>query len=351
MWPHSDPIDLGSEANVLLSKAPWFHRDSDRKGVTISKAQGLERRVASSMTGIGGADDLGLAWWNTALSPNRKKGRATPDELTHACRVLNELVAAGAALIGLCEISRTDVDHLGLHSALSGYLSSEPGSVVSPLSAFDTCIFYDPARLTLINEADVLVAYGGGQLRVGQRFAMRPVDRVEELHVIISHWPSRNTLGIHDPLRVLYGHALREAVNKLLDPDTSAQIVLMGDYNDEPFSDSIAISLRGSRDRERSLARTDILYNPFWRHMASFQHWGHDPCSDQGTYFYKSGDVSRWHTFDQMMFSNSLLKGSKDLLLDEERTRAYVAPWLDALVQRRDSIFDHRPIVGRLKRV
>lgn len=295
-------------------------------------------------------DEVGLAWWNTSLSPNKKKGLATDDHLTAAARIVDELIGAGAVLIGFCEVAEGDLEYLSANSGLVAFERTVAGSVAGRASTFDTSIAFDPHRLRLVEAADVLGAYGGGQLRVGQRFAFEPLTGGDLLHVIISHWPSRQTLGPNDPKRVMYGHILRETLSHIQAPDGGCQIVLMGDYNDEPFSDSIHVSLRATRDRERSKARNDVLYNPFWRHMASFEHDGHHPCSDQGTYFYKSGDVTRWHTFDQMMFSNSLLVGTRGWQMDESRTRAFSPAWLDELLLSSQSKIDHRPIVGLLKR-
>lgn len=297
--------------------------------------------------------EIGIAWWNTSLSPNANPGRATVTDLEDAVRTLEAMAAAGASLIGLCELAAADLAALvdKTSAEVSGFTWSAPGKPVSPWSKFDTCIGYDPAQLEMLRESDVLGSYGDSQLRIGQLFSFSPVAGGSILHVIVSHWPSRQTLGARDPMRVIYGQTLRVTVNALLEADDEAQVVLMGDYNDEPFNDSVSVVLRASRDRDRSRSGTGVLFNPFWRHMASFEHDGHEACSDQGTYYYKSGVVTRWHTFDQMIFSSSLVSGSRGWRLDEDRTRAFSPKWLDALLLDRKRIFDHRPIFGRLTRV
>jgi len=294
-------------------------------------------------------EELAFAWWNTSLSPN-VKGRADDDDLSHAVRAVDELIAEGVVLVGFCEISRKDVEHLSKHSSLATFGFSQAEQSVSGVSTFDTCIAYDPARLSLLHESVVVVPDGGGHLRVGQRFVLEPSAGGEPIHVIISHWPSRRTLAAGATERTTYGYVLRGVVDTLLAADAEAQIVLMGDYNDEPFNASIMEALKATRDRDRSKTRTDLLYNPFWRHLASFEHDVNGPCSDQGTYYYKSGKMTRWHTFDQMIFSSSLLTGAKEWQLDEGRTRAYSPSWLDDLLKKSASIFDHRPIVGRMQR-
>ena len=55
---------------------------------------------------------LTLAWWNTALSPTRKRDRAEPAQLDVAAGVIRRLIEAGADLIVLCEVSHRDIELL-----------------------------------------------------------------------------------------------------------------------------------------------------------------------------------------------------------------------------------------------
>jgi len=293
---------------------------------------------------------IGVAWWNTALSPNAGSGRAAKTDRTRASAVMDELVDSGCGVIGLCEVSKVDIDYFLANSLLGSFACTDPGSAAGPRSNFDTCLAYDPGIFTLVEEVDLTSSFGGSRFRVAQRFELQPVEGGKSLHVLLSHWPSRLHMGANDSRRVLYAGQLRETVNALLTDDPAAQIILMGDYNDEPFSESMCVGLRASRDRARSESKADLLYNPFWRHLSSYRRDPAHSCADEGTYYYHSGDTTRWHTFDQMMFSHGLLTGSDGLVLDEESTRAHVAPWLEKLLLDRNSLFDHRPIVGRLLR-
>jgi len=293
---------------------------------------------------------LGLAWWNTSLSPNADSDRASSSDRVNAAFAIDELVKWGAEVIGLCEVSQTDIDYLAIHSELRNFVCTAPGAAASSRSNFDTCLAYNPDRFTLISEVNVVAAHGPGHFRVAQRFELQPCNGGKPLHVLVSHWPSVLNVDTNDVKRVLYAMTLRNAVNGLLAVDPSAQIVLMGDYNEEPFSDGMCVALRASRDRSRSEKKPDLLYNPFWRHLSSYRRDAGHSCSDEGTYYFHSGDTTRWHTFDQMMFSFGLLTGTDGLALDEHTTRAHISPWLEKLLLDRKSLFDHRPIVGRLLR-
>lgn len=137
----------------------------------------------------------------------------------------------------------------------------------------------------------------------------------------------------------------------LLAGDPDAQIVLMGDFNDEPFASVMDATLLSTRDRKLVQQEPRLLYNPFWRHMTSYKHSEEShQFSDRGTYFHAAGQLTKWRTFDQMMFSSSLVRGTAEWVLDEIATRVVDFPALTKLVESRGNVFDHLPIVGRLQR-
>lgn len=294
---------------------------------------------------------LGLAWWNTSLSPNAKPGRAAAPDHAHAVDVLKAMIASGVSVVGLAEIAVADVDELRKDPEIGAWLFTEAGRPVGK-SRFDTCIAYDPARFTLSEEKEVIGRRGRRRLKVAQHFAFDLSGGVGALHVFVSHWPSRLHLHQAAPDRLVYAGVLRGAIDGILELDQSAQVVLMGDYNDEPFDNSMSYGLLASREREYAVKKPGLLYNPFWRHMASIVHGGAcSPCSDKGTYYYAGGEIARWFMFDQMLFSQSLLGIGGVWDLDDSLTRVYAANGLVESVLRSKSIFDHLPVVAHLKRV
>lgn len=292
---------------------------------------------------------LGIAWWNTSLSPNAAVGRASASDYQNAIQVIESITGSGVSLFGLAEISARDVDVVQVAGALPGFVVTEQDRPAGR-SKFDTCIAFDPRKFSLLDKGDVVKTRGEKTLRIGQRFRFGVSGATNALHVLVSHWPSKmHSSGL--PVGDAYAHHMREAVDAILSDEPAAQILLMGDYNDEPHSPNMSYHLRSTRDREFAVKRSGgLLYNPFWRHLSprcpSTTRW---PSHDHGTYHY-AGEMTKWHTFDQMLFSRSMLDGKGDWRLDEGRVEIFIDHSLKTLVQTA-TIFDHLPIMANLVRV
>jgi len=143
-------------------------------------------------------------------------------------------------------------------------------------------------------------------------------------------------------------HAALDA--EVLSDPAAVNVVLLEDFNDEPFDEGVERYIRASRDHELVRERTSLFYNPFWRHLSA----GPDgPVGDAsfGTYFHRNAEFSRWRTFDQMIFSSSLLTGGSGWMLDEKRTHVLQMPALAMAIASKASVLDHFPIIGHLERV
>lgn len=292
----------------------------------------------------------GLVWWNTGLTPNAAKDRASDADRDSAVEVLRAVCAARPALLGFSEIGAQDVDAFQKGTALGRYIFSECGRVVTSRSSFDTCVAFDPAILSLLDQSDVIAPLGNSRLRVGQRFLFGMSGSTSPLHVVISHWPSKLHPSEESPNN-MYGFVLRQLLDEIAKEDPDPQIVLMGDYNEEPYDECLSIYLRSTRDKARALYSPGLMYNPFWQHMSpSRAQVGRDSGGDHGTYYHSRGVLTRWHTFDQMMFSKSLLDGSRGWSLDEFRTRVFKDYGVDEIIQS-SSVLDHMPIISRLVKV
>lgn len=293
---------------------------------------------------------LTLAWWNTALSPTRKRDRAEPAQLEVAAGVIRRLIEAGADLIVLCEVSERDIDLLvsRLGKFLRNYSVLRMQDKVGA-SNFDTALLHHRS-LRVSTEPSIIQHHGSSWLRVAQKVSVTGQGALA-MTLYLSHWPSRRNLDALSALRALYGHALRIDIADRLKRFPKLPLVVLGDFNDEPFDPSISEALLSSRDRTLVERRRHLLYNPFWRHMTSYDaESSRIGSTSRGTYFHSRGDTTRWRTFDQMLFSASLLTGESGWLLDEKNTCVVHDHELAPLLRDRASIFDHLPILGRIFR-
>ncbi|AFM03537.1 putative extracellular nuclease [Bernardetia litoralis DSM 6794] len=113
----------------------------------------------------------------------------------------------------------------------------------------------------------------------------------EEINFIVNHWSSRG--GGEEksrPKRMVSALVARQIVDDLEAKNPNAKIILMGDFNDEPFNKSLTEGLQAVDSKD---LKGKELFNAFY----SLQKEG------KGTYNYK-GD---WNMLDQMIISNGLL--------------------------------------------
>ena len=117
------------------------------------------------------------------------------------------------------------------------------------------------------------------------------------VHVLVNHWPSRRGgVAQSEPRRRVAARAARGVVDELLEADPAANIVLMGDFNDEPTNRSITDELQasGTVTKKNPLQ----LYNT----LAALDKQG------QGSYNFR-GD---WDMLDQIIISQGLVEDVRE---------------------------------------
>jgi predicted extracellular nuclease len=103
----------------------------------------------------------------------------------------------------------------------------------------------------------------------------------ELIHVIVNHWPSRREGELESrSKRIKAAGVVKKAVEKIKSKDIDAKIIIMGDFNDNPNSESIQKHLVSSE-----------FFNP----MLDLYNGG------AGTLTYKKD----WYLFDQIIVSNN----------------------------------------------
>ena len=294
------------------------------------------------------SDTLSFAWWNTGLTP---RGRiATVEQQRIAAHLVELLVGGNIDFIALGEVSLNERVIYAEVASHYGYKIID-GFAKAGRSQFNMLFLYQPIRLNVSDPVAIIVKKGDRTLRIAQRLDIVVNRSDKPLHIFVSHWSSRLHLAEDAPDRALLGLRLRDAVDGIYaqyQPQVVPNIILMGDYNDEPFSKSLTDHLRATRDRALSIRKIDLLYNPFWQHLGA-------PCKPigrdrpGGTYFHAGGEITKWRLFDQFIVSSSFLE-SGDWILDENLTRIIEAPEYIQLLWDRTERFDHAPIVGVFRR-
>jgi hypothetical protein len=295
---------------------------------------------------------LRFGWWNTSLSPISKTNRATSDEIEIAdnliVKLLNEYFID---CLALGEISNIDINRISSKINKTDYAiidaTKKDGRVM-----FDLGIIYNKTKMSCLDNRSITNSFGIHDLKIAHRVDFQIAYTDNPIHLFVSHWPSRIYYHENDPVRDKLGHYLGEHIKKIhIDKSSNAHIVLMGDFNDEPFNQSISDNILATRDRRFAIKKNNFLYNPFWRHLGEKEPHvpkGFSKCFS-GTCYYKGDDNAKWHTFDQIMVSSSCLRGCP-WHLKENCTAILEIPPLDSLIPSSKTIFDHFPVMSVLER-
>ena len=136
------------------------------------------------------------------------------------------------------------------------------------------------------------------------------------VHVLVNHWPSRRGgIAKSEPRRLGAARIVRKTVDELLQTDPLANVILLGDFNDEPPDQSITGELRATG----SIRKKDPfqLYNT----VAALDEQG------RGSYNFR-GD---WNMLDQIILSQGLVEDARnvsDYYYRPESATVFAPEWL-----------------------
>jgi hypothetical protein len=139
------------------------------------------------------------------------------------------------------------------------------------------------------------------------------VFKKDTLHVFVNHWPSRSGgQAASEPRRIFAAQKIRHYVDSICARNPDANIVIMGDFNDEPGDKSLLEGLQAKTSKEE-LKDCD-LYN------TSFPYYK----QGKGTEKHKE----HWAVLDQIILSSSLVTGKSGLIVQDGISYIFDAPWL-----------------------
>lgn len=122
-------------------------------------------------------------------------------------------------------------------------------------------------------------------------------EGINTLTVLVNHWPSRRGgMAASESRRIAAATRARALVDELLTVDPNANIILMGDFNDEPDNRSILTTLEAKGDP--AVLDDNDLFNP----MYALKEQG------KGSYLFRG----QWDMLDQIMLSQALFKAEKN---------------------------------------
>ena len=140
----------------------------------------------------------------------------------------------------------------------------------------------------------------------------------DTLHIMVNHWPSRSGgKEKSDPKRMAAAKSVRGVADSIFRFNPHANIIIMGDLNDNPTDDNVYKTLNAKRVNGSTEGQT--LYNLAIRKFEN----------GEGTLYWRS-----WDLFDQIIVSGNILNGNSNYELRSKDIEILKKDWM--LYERRD---------------
>ena len=219
-------------------------------------------------------------------------------------RIFQVIMAAGEgqlpAVIGFCEIENQKVLDLLLFKTALGKLGYKIIHKESPDSrGIDVALIYQKDLFHPVSyEAIPVIDPGDDQFKTRDILYVQGTLGADTLHFFVNHWPSKYGGVVETKsLRALAAITLRSKIDSILAINHSGKIVLMGDFNDSPFDESISQHLKAKNNFDT--IETDEIYNLAYPQANA----------NKGTNKYQG----KWEMIDQIIVSGALLNDNNGI--------------------------------------
>ena len=174
----------------------------------------------------------------------------------------------------------------------------------------DCGLLYRPDVFKYISHKAIEVRYTDSNRRTRDILYVKGLVKKDTLHLFVNHWTSRRE-GIEksEPKRMACANVLKQNVDSLLHSNSKANIILMGDFNDDPSNKSIYEGLdAGKKEDNKSLVNLVFELNA--------QH--------KGSYYYNG----KFEMIDHLIVNPELTTKSKGFRLFETGAWIYNAEFI-----------------------
>ncbi len=222
-------------------------------------------------------------------------------------------------IIGLCEIENRKVlvdllDHVLIRKAGYKIIHKESHDV----RGIDVAMIYDP-KIYRPDYYETFTVPRGSE----NHFNTRDILYVHgyflsghECNIFINHWPSRRGGKLaSDPRRIIMATLLKNKVDSLFNDNPQSNILIMGDFNDEPVDRSIIEILDASEpvDNPHPIKLYNLMYPSYKKGEGTHYRFNN---------FYEAG------VLDQIIVSGNLLTGQNGMSTTRKEGQIFKRPFL-----------------------
>jgi predicted extracellular nuclease len=218
-------------------------------------------------------------------------------KLANLARAISSMGQQGPDILGLAEVENACVvADLIRQPALAerGYRIVHEES--PDRRGIDVALIYDPNKFTFTSFVPFEVSFDDPDYVSRDILGVQGTINGQTLFMLVNHWPSRGGgQAESEPRRIAAARTAREVVSRIDKESPQAGVLLMGDFNDDPFNESMAKVLGAAPLPEES-ARPG-LYNVMYRLL--------DP-EREGSLTYRG----KYNLFDQIVINEELVNQS-----------------------------------------
>ena len=234
------------------------------------------------------------------------------DDIT---KVLTSIGNEMPVIIGLSEVENADVvvDLLSHKDMRNGnYVIVHEESPDN--RGIDVAFMHDETRFNYLEHESIRTNFPWGSdiktrdvLMVKGEFANH-----DTVYIFVNHWPSRRDGQLEtEPKRTLVAQNVRNRIDKILEEDPEAKIMLMGDFNDYPNNKSVSEVIKAKETK-------DLKDGEFYNLMFRLEKQG------LGSHNYRG----EWGMLDQIMISKGLTNSKDGIKVRDNKAKVFAEDWV-----------------------
>lgn len=229
------------------------------------------------------------------------------------------------ALVGLCEVENDSVMYDLINRSPLRAQGYEYVMTDSPdIRGINIALLYQRQQFKLLKSTEYVIELGEKNRRPTRNIlhVTGLIINGDTLDVLVCHFPSRSGGQKEtEKARIESAKALRNRVDSLISKRDTANIIIMGDFNDQPNDKSMSAVLRANcnnipSDSESSETKNEKeLFNLFRSGEID---------NDKGTYKYQG----KWYINDHIIVSGNLLNAKNPIIVKNSEVNIYAGDFL-----------------------
>lgn len=251
---------------------------------------------------------------------------------TKANQIAKVITAVGGwqvpELVGLCELENRGVlEYLTKKSVLypAGYKIIHKES--PDARGIDVALLYQPDKFKPLAVTFLAINFPHSNHKTRDVLYTRGIlPNHDTLHVFVNHWPSRyGGMLESEENRIFVASVVKKTTDSIFRANPLANLLLIGDFNDEPNNISLLKTLdaKPARDSLVGSQLVNLSYRlQFEKQQGSHKYQGH------------------WGVLDQMIVSGSMLNQTNPTYTQPEKAIIFKAPFL---LETDDSFLGQKP--------